>query len=318
MNFNFDYLIEKINHPLIDPDDLIFSRQDNNSQEFNLIEIPNFHNNLMLINEEKEKGFLSVLNPINVPNNEEEEKREKVNEAKERLTDTYFVELKNIQNEKTENVNSLKIYNNCKKEIFKNEAQIEKKSTNFSSEEKTNIETIIEKFNGKMQYRLDYLKKKYKVFLVKYAKNCINSLLKIEGLDKVLGTISLPNSKMFTGNVNDSVNYGFLQKSVKEIFILGKQLQNGGSLQRKNNVLIEKIFKRNGNSENEVKIKRFLNLSAENMIELFEGSKMFQQFSQDEQVIFLDYYFQKEKKGEYSLREKGGYVKLLKETFKKI
>lgn len=322
MNFNFDFFEEESSieenkgHPSLDPDDFIFSRMNENmNQDFNELNISNQNYNFPVPSQKNENYFLTFLNPNITQNNQEEKENESKN-----TPSIYLKETVEINNEKKENEQIVNNNRIDKKEIFKTGDQLENKSTaTFTPEEKkASIEEILKKYKGKIQIRTDYLKKKYKVFLVQYAKAYLNSKLIKEGLDKTFGTFSLPNSKAFTGNVKDSINHEFLRFSVKDIFTLGKNLPTGGSLQEKNERLIKAIFDRNSNNINLLKIKSFLNLSLENMIQKFEESKVYEKFSEDEEVKYLDYYFQKEKRGEHSLTKKGGYLKYLKEINRKI
>lgn len=167
------------------------------------------------------------------------------------------------------------------------------------------MKEIIKKFEGKVERRTDYSKKNYKVHMVQFAKEYANGLLSKAGKLKTFGAFSLPNSREFTGNVKDSRNYEFLSFSVKDMFTLGKE-KNGGSLQVKNQKLIEKILE----VENLYELKMFLRSTIENLIELFEESKKYREFCDEEKTIYLDYYFQKEKG--FSLRKKGGFLRLVK------
>lgn len=289
-----------------DGDELIFSRPHNTYTNYNEVPSPNnafiwqslsnYHRDPdAIINEYiKENVFSSPI------------KREEENEEEIKSNQC------NIQNNKVQEVIE-NIEKSCK---FQSSIQTSNQSTDDKTKlgknipKERNIEEIIKKFKGKVQIRTDYLKKKYKVFLSRFAKSFLNSLLKKFDLENSFGTFSLPNSKDFTGNVTDTVNYKFLQITVREMFTIGKDRISGGSLQVKNNKLIEKIF---DSSSKKVKgLKDFLNLTVENMITLFEDSKKFNEFINDEQVIFLDYYFQKEKGEEYSFRKKGGFVKVIK------
>lgn len=193
---------------------------------------------------------------------------------------------------------------------------ISNQSLNRSTDTKTKVdndsrlEEILKKYEGKLEIRTDYLKKKYKVYLGQFAKTKLNDLLKKANLKKNFGAFSLPNSKEFTGNVNDSVNNGLLQISVKEMISLGKDKKKGGSLQAKNDRIIKKIFESDENKF--TNLKDFLNLSVQNLIGLFEESDKFDEFAnKDEITIYLDYYLKKEKGEEYSLRKKGGFIKVI-------
>ena len=83
----------------------------------------------------------------------------------------------------------------------------------------------------KKQIRIDYLIKKIKVYASKKMTNYANSLL--VPLKRKFFKLSKPNSKEYTSITKATKNRAWLEKKVKEIFVLGKDTKSG-TLQENN------------------------------------------------------------------------------------
>lgn len=230
-----------------------------------------------------------------------------------------FLDSPRYDEEKNEDKYSHYFLDNSTPDIINN--QEEKKNEYKEKENTINISSKLftsEKAKQKT-YRNDFYKKHFKVNFIKFLKSYGNSLIKKSPfplkLKKKL-VFSLPNTIKFTSNSKESDNFNFLFLKIEEILILGKESENGGSLQKKNyqviNIIKNYLEKLNEQEEkNFSEIKNFLfDMTLEDAYELFYKSKDFEDFKKDEKTIFYDKEFIKEK--HFSLLENNGFIRLTK------
>ena len=220
----------------------------------------------------------------------------------------------NKENEYSENLFNFKINDkfifddiNLSNDEFKDIYQIPKKATNSS--ENGDIKTFLFKkthkddsssksshlaiFNPKDKkstirkfFRVEDAKKHFKVAINNYATEQLNALIKQSELpNKYKKKIHLPNYKLLTANSKELDNLDFLSYEMKTIFIYGK---NDGNLQEENERNILKILRYDKNPEKAKKIKEFLSLKYEDIIQLFYKSENFNEFKNRKLTIFFN------------------------------
>ena len=176
------------------------------------------------------------------------------------------------------------------------------------------------KTGKKIEPRIDYAIKNFKVYLIKYLKDYGNQLIKDCHFKNKLKKIKLfsPSYKYFTGNSNEKDNKIYLDFTLEEIFTYpNKKLEkNDNRLQRQNKQIINS-FKEyiNENYSKEIpekiqKIQNFLKMSFYDAIQLFYNSKQFYNYSSSQKTRFLDEQFIRSKG--FSLLEKNAFIKLMK------
>ena len=167
-------------------------------------------------------------------------------------------------------------------------------------------------------FRMDMAKKYFKTKISQFATDKLNKLIKESDLPLTLKEIiHLPNFKLFTSRVTESVNFVSLNYNVKKIFIIGNETQY---LQKKNFVNICKIYeyiksKIGKIPENIQKIQEFLELTYEELIKMFYDSYEFLEVKIDERAKFYDK-GTKAQEG-FGLLEDYGLIKLFKLLKKK-
>ena len=166
-------------------------------------------------------------------------------------------------------------------------------------------------------FRIDMAKKHFKVRISQFATDTINKLIKESDIYEVIkDTIHLPNSLLFTSKVTENANIQFLNYTIREIFIIGKDSEE---LQRKNFLTISRIYeifkKYEKLPENLQKIKNFLEMRYEDLIKMFYDSAEFNIFKNEQKTKFFDD-GTKAQEG-FSLLENYGLIKLFKMLKKK-
>ena len=125
-------------------------------------------------------------------------------------------------------------------------------------------------------------------------------------LNKIYG----PNNKAFTSIDNLKKNKEFLPLKISNIF----SMQNGnGQYQIKNGenfITILNSKDHAGNIEAYEDLIKFLNLTAEEVINKYYASQEFENFKSKSEIIAADNAFFKEKK--FSLLQNGGFIRLIK------
>ena len=175
------------------------------------------------------------------------------------------------------------------------------------------------KSRNKIEPRIDYAIKHFKVYTIKFIKEYGNSLIKICNFPNKLKKFKLfsPSYKYFTGNSNDKENKLFLNFTIEKIFCYpeGKIEKNDNRLQRKNKEIIQSFKEYIENEYPEEIPEKFKNLlnyfkmTFQDAVELFYNSKKFNNYTISSKTIFLDEYFIKAKG--FSLLEKNGFIKLI-------
>ena len=184
------------------------------------------------------------------------------------------------------------------------------------------IQKDVNKLNSKskkIEKRNDYIKKYFKTYFSKFLKKLANEIIKKSQLPKKFKKLKIysPNSLSFTANTKKSDDYKFLSFTVKQILTYYKKENCKIKYQKKNKEAIEDIANFIEESENESKyeeVKIFFNMTLENAYELFYEDEGFRKFKEDERVIRID----EEVKiiNGVSLREKNGFIQLLKRELK--
>lgn len=174
-------------------------------------------------------------------------------------------------------------------------------------------------FPKKIEPRIDYSIKNFKVGTIKFAKDFGNELIKKCNFTNKLRKMKLfsPSYKYFTGNSNIYENINFLNFSMEKIFSYpeGKIEKNDNRLQRQNKEIInsfkEYIEKEYLDEvpENYQNLINFFSMSFKDIIILFYESNHFGNFSTSPKTRFLDEQFIKSK--DVSLLEKNGFLKFL-------
>jgi hypothetical protein len=170
-----------------------------------------------------------------------------------------------------------------------------------------------------IEKRNDYIKKYFKTYFSKFLKKLANKVNKKSQLPKKFKKqkIYSPNSLSFTANTKKSDDYKFLSFTIQEILSYYKKEKYKNKYQKKNKETIENIMNFIEGNENKSKyeeVKFFYNMTLEQAYELFYKDEEFRNFKEDERVIKID----EEVKviNGVSLREKNGFIQLLKREFK--
>lgn len=252
------------------------------------------------------------------------------------LSDQFF--LKNIYgNENDEQLNSLDSYSgeknneeNISKPLniqFYNQDQAKRILTSQNKKEENNNNPNIffvnknnTNINKNKKYRLDYYIKHFKVKFSHWMTDYSNKLINESKFKKKIGKLSLPDSKIFTGNPKIKDNKAFLDFKLKEIFIIEKKnkthikndKEESYHIQEKNKKKIENIENEKFIKENKTKYEElinFLNMTLEEAYEMFYSEKKYSEiFIEDDMTKFYDKYFLYEKG--FSLTEKNGFIRL--------
>ena len=196
------------------------------------------------------------------------------------------------------------------------------KATDYNTKDtKAKINKCIFGVEGqiKIEQRIDYCIKHFKVYTSKFLKEYGNKLIndcKFQNEMKNLKLFS-PSYKYFTGNSNEKENKIFLNFTVEQIFSYpDTTLKKDNRLQKKNKDIINTLLNYIENKydievpENMEKLKNFFKMTFEDIIILFYKSKQFKDYSSDPKTLFLDKHFIKIKG--FSLLEKNGFIKLIK------
>ena len=175
------------------------------------------------------------------------------------------------------------------------------------------------KINDKPIYRLDYYKKffikTFLNFLLNYGKKLI-SKCKFEEQPEL--HLHKPNYKLYAGNPKEKDNKEFLKKSIKKVFMdYDKNDEKGIGRQIENENIINDIYdiKDFPSSNEEKELNVFFNMTIEKGIELFYVSEEFQEIKNNEKIQYYDRMFYQEKKRNFSLLEKYGFIKLVNLPF---
>ena len=169
----------------------------------------------------------------------------------------------------------------------------------------------------KIEPRIDYAIKYFKVNVIKFIKEYGNILIKLCDFPNKLKKLRLfsPSYKYFTGNSNEKDNKLFINFNLETIFCYPEGRKNDNRLQRQNKEAI-KCFKeyieekyKEEIPEKYQKLLNYFNKTFQDAIELFYESKQFKDYSSSSKTIFLDKYFIKAKG--FSLLENNGFLKLI-------
>jgi hypothetical protein len=262
-------------------------------------------------NEDIFLGINKIMNPE--PNDDLDEKKEE--------DKIYFLDIKEKEDSsflrhKRNNNDSILEENQPikqKAQIISEQVKKDQKETKPSTGESANnkIKKILFIENQKL-YRNDYFIKKFKVSCFSdYAKDELNEYLKACEFPKELNInkIYMPNNKAFTSIANLKKNKEFLLLEIYKIF----SMENGnGQNQIKNGLNFTTIFNSKHLAKNIEAYKnlvKFLNLTAEEVINKFYVSKEFENFKSKSEIKAYDDAFYQEKK--FRLLDNGGFIRLI-------
>ena len=254
----------------------------------------------------------NIMNPEPNPDLYEKKEEEKIyflNDKEQK--DSYFLGHKRNNNDSILEENQpLKQNVQIISEPVKKDLKETKPSTGELSNNK--IKKITFTADQKL-YRNDYFIKKIKVSCFSdYATDELNQLLKNCAFPKELkiNKIYMPNNKAFTSIDNLKKNKEFLPLKISNIF----SMQNGnGQYQIKNGenfITILNSKDHAGNIEAYEDLIKFLNLTAEEVINKYYASQEFENFKSKSEIIAADNAFFKEKK--FSLLQNGGFIRVIK------
>ena len=178
------------------------------------------------------------------------------------------------------------------------------------------------KSHRKIEPRIDYAIKNFKVHVIKFVKEYGNLLINKCNFPYRLKKIKLfsPSYKYFTGNSNEKENKLFLDFNMERIFCYpeGKTEKNDNRLQRRNkeaiNYIKEYIEEKYPKEipENYENLLNYFKMTFQDAIILFYDSKQLKNYCSSSKTIFLDKFFIKIKG--FSLLEKNGFLKLFIKT----
>lgn len=174
----------------------------------------------------------------------------------------------------------------------------------------------------KIEPRIDYAIKYFKVNAIKFIKEYGNILIKLCDFPNKLKKLRLfsPSYKYFTGNSNEKENKIYLNFTMEDIFTYPdkKVPKSDNRLQMQNKQMIQE-FKEYINEtydddadipEKIQKVQQFFKMTFDDAIKLFYDSKQFDDYSSSQKTRFLDEQFIKSKG--FSLLEKNAFIKLMK------
>lgn len=220
--------------------------------------------------------------------------------------------LREMENDYSENFLPFNYYDtNFPQTKTKNSSENDVQNNEYK--QKPNFNSIIKISKNRKFFRVDDLKKHFKVAISKFATEELNLLIEKSDLPRKLKKkIHLPNYKMFTSNVRELDNLNFLSFDLKNIFIHGKK---EGNLQEDNEKKISNILNYNKDPEKIKEIKDFLFLKYEDIIKKFYKSEKFDEFKKKELTQFFNDGMIKVKN--ISLLKDNGLLDLFKMTNKK-
>lgn len=163
-------------------------------------------------------------------------------------------------------------------------------------------------------FKFESAKKHWKTEISQRFTSCLNN--KIESsdlLEELKNKIHKPNSLLFTANVKESDNCAFLEKNLRTILTIGKEINNN---QKNNDDNISKIYEYfekigyNNLSDKMIAIKNLLEMSYEDFIKKFYESDEFNNFKKKEKTIFFDEETRKQEG--FSISENLGLIRLFR------
>ena len=209
-----------------------------------------------------------------------------------------------------------------KKEKIKDDEK-SNKSTNFKTKkEQIKIDKCIfgVKSQRKIEPRIDYAIKNFKVYLCKYLKDYGNKIIKQCDFPKKLKNLKLFSAsyKYFTGVSNEKENKIFFNFTIEKIFSYpeGKIEKNNNRLQRQNKEIIKSlkdyIDEKYSNKipDKFQQLLNYFNMTFQEAIVNFYESKKFEDYSSSPKTRYLDEQIIKAKG--FSLLEKNSFFKLMK------
>ena len=269
---------------------------------------------------EIKKIFCSIFNDnLNIVD-ENEEKSQQINAIMEgKMNKGEFNDINISFNEDTKKEKTFL----CKKHLKENSINYTKITLvqNNDCDKFINKNKIFD-INKAVIYRLDYYIKAIKANCLKYCLNKLRALYnKCNFVNEFKNmTFHMPNYNKYQGSAKEKANKKFIKKTIKEVFMDYEEKYNnkeGISRQIENKILIDKIYKINNflYSKEQKELKDFLEMPIKKAIGEYYDSTKFEQFKKDRKIKFYDRNFYKEKDRNYSLLEKNGYIRLVKEPF---
>ena len=288
------YINTKYTSKYIFKDGIMYEKDENS--EINEIYCPIFNDNLKKVDESEEK---TQQNYVNI---EEKMNKGEFNDINTCFNEKTFLGKKHLK-ENSINYNKITSVqdNDCDKFIKKNK---------------------IFDINKTYIYRLDYYIKAIKTNILQDSLNKLRKLYNnCNFVDEFKNmTFHMPNYNKYQGKAKEKDNKEFVTKTIKEVFMDYEDMVNnkeGISRQIENKILIDIIYKINNfpNTKEEKELKDFLEMYIEKRIEEYYISYEFEQFKKIKKIKFYDRHFYKEKGRHYSLLEKNGFLRYVKEPF---
>ena len=277
------------------------SKEDFNLFPKNLLEVENQEKNL----EEDYENILYINKQSNLKKEIEKNLIDNKSSSKEKESNDFHEVQNTLEKEK------LKLFNCDQVHIFNITYD---PISNFETRPSSNSNINLNNSKPRKYFRVDDAKKHFKVAISQFATQKLNSLIKKSILpNKYKKKIHLPHYKLFTSNPKELDNYKFLSFNLKNVFTYGK---NNSNLQKSNEENISKILKYYDKYPQKTQeIKEFLDLKYIDLIKLFYGSELFQEFRETELTKFFNDGIKEQKN--ICLLEDYGLIKLFQMTKKK-
>ena len=175
-------------------------------------------------------------------------------------------------------------------------------------------------FNIKKQkkpiYRYDYYIKAFKANFLEYLVNLSNELFEKCKFGKNFKKFHMTNNEKYQGNAKEPDNKNFVKLKFKEVLIdYYENSKEGISGQKENQITLNKIYqiKEFPYNEPQRKLQIILEMDIKECLSLYYESEHFQEFKNRRIIKFYDSYFCKERKRNFSLLEKDGFINLVNE-----
>lgn len=165
-------------------------------------------------------------------------------------------------------------------------------------------------------YRYDYYIKAFKANFLEYLVKLSNKLFEKCEFGKNFKKFHMTNNEKYQGNAKEQDNKNFVKLKFKEVLIdYYENSKEGISGQKENQITLNKIYqiKEFPYNEPQRKLKIILEMDIKECLSLYYESDYFQEFKNKRIIKFYDSYFCKERKRNFSLLEKDGFINLVNE-----
>ena len=224
--------------------------------------------------------------------------------------------INNIQKSTAET--SEKLSKEKEKEV-KKEIEIIFKVEKIKQNLQEKIQKAFDQLKNTKIYRKDYYFKRFKTKFINWLKVKLNNLKQDCRFFPKLEDFKIPNSLLFTSNPKIDDNYKFLNSNIKELLVLGENIEKKNS-QFYNKELIKKVEFFEGKSKNKKKYDELISLINMSLkdayYEFYNDEEAYKDLRDDKMMLFYEYNFRLETKNEYSLLKKYGFVEVLEKCHK--